>query len=594
VTAERDIKYILSRFEKEGYSFLGVTLPTFAKDVERLLAGNGGGDKLFLGFSSRKGQCLPKFLSGFTSLIFFEDGTVREDADPFAIYAVRQICLAWAKCEFPMTQIMMDSGAKRYLRTEKELRAWDASFSDETLDFVRLSQVFDLLFRDSLNRLADFIYENELQPRHGPGYTASHAIGNSKWFDLYWTSRLERLFPYQEFIRASVHHNLDCDEPTLLSPSDEHPVRVTFVPKTIDKCRTIAMEPTSMMYMQQALAAAFIGCFDSRSSYGRVSDFFNIRDQELNRSLAKQGSSEGSLATLDLSDASDRVSNQLVRALLRKYPIVLDALDATRSRKADVQGKVIRLSKYASMGSALCFVIESMVFLAIAATACLLTKQVRGHSHLPIGPDDIQALIGSVSVYGDDIILPVDAATTAVSLLERFAFKVNDRKSFWTGKFRESCGADWYDGTDISISRLRQPIPTVGSDAGSIISLVEFRNSLFQKRGLWKTAEYLDGIIESKLRFFPAVNSDTSQVLGAHTFCDPFLGPDVYWDTRLHRHVVRGMKVKARPPINSVDGWDALLKFFIERGSDPLPYDGLVRSGRPTSVRLNAGWGSPK
>lgn len=584
----------MSRFRKEGYSFLGVTLPKFCRDFERLLCSDLGGDKPFQGFKTRKGQCLPTFLSGFTSRIFFADGTVREDACPLAIYAVRQICLMWAKCEFPMTQIMMDAGAKKYLSTEQELRTFDMSFSEDTVEFAHLKQVFNLLYGDSLNHLTQNLSEMAVNPRHGPGFTANHTIGNAKWYDLFWTQRLNELFPYQEFTRVNVHHDLDYDEPVLLSPGNEDPVKVTFVPKTIDKCRTIAMEPTSMMYMQQAVAAALIDSFGIRSSYGYVKDFFNIRSQEHNRELARRASLKGELATLDLSDASDRLSNQLVRALFSQYPVVLNALDATRSRKADVLGQVVRLSKYASMGSALCFPIESMVFLAIAITSCLQERKKFGHSHLTLRASDIRKLKGSVSVYGDDIIVPANAAPTTVVLLETFGFKVNTHKSFVTGKFRESCGADWYNGIDVSVTRLRKPIPTVGSDAGGLISLIAFRNSLFQKRGLWKTAEYLDGIIEPKVRFYPTVNCDSSQVLGAHTFLDPFLGPDVYWDTQLHRYVVKGVKVGAIQPSNSLDGWEALLKWFIERGDEPLAIDHLHRSGRPTSVRLNAGWGSPK
>jgi len=108
VTAERDIDYMISRFRKEGYAFLGVTLAKFGKDFEQALVGNPKRDKLFLGFHTRKGQCLPTFLSGFTSRIFTKDGTVREDACQLSIYAVRQITLMWSKCEFPMTQAMVD------------------------------------------------------------------------------------------------------------------------------------------------------------------------------------------------------------------------------------------------------------------------------------------------------------------------------------------------------------------------------------------------------------------------------------------------------------------------------------------------------
>jgi len=410
---------------------------------------------------------------------------------------------------------------------------------------------------------------------------------------LHWTQRLNRVLPYQEFIRASVRHNLFVDEPNLLSPGNEDPVRVTFVPKTVDKCRTIAMEPTSMMYAQKAVANALRESFEVHAPYGCVKNFLDLNDQEHNRELARKGSIDGSLATLDLSDASDRISNQLVRALLDGFPLLFEAVDATRSRKADIQGKTYRLSKYASMGSDMCFPVESMIFLAIAVMSCLEKKRLPGYSHLPVNPKYIRELIGSVSVYGDDIIVPSDTALIAIRNLETFGFKVNDRKSFWTGWFRESCGADWFNGTDISVSRLRRPIPVASSEVPNIVSLVEFRNDLFQKRGLWKTAELLDGIIESKIRWYPPVDRDTASILGAHTFVHPDKGPDVFWDTELHKYAIKGYFVKDQLPVNIVDGWEALLKFFVEREDLPLSHKALLRSGRPTQIRLKLGWGHP-
>jgi len=102
VTAERDIAYMISRLRKEGYPFIGVALPAFARDFESSLRVGHCRDAPFLGFRRAKGRWLPSFLSGFTSRIFSQDGTVLPNADPFCIYAVRQITLAWAKCLFPI------------------------------------------------------------------------------------------------------------------------------------------------------------------------------------------------------------------------------------------------------------------------------------------------------------------------------------------------------------------------------------------------------------------------------------------------------------------------------------------------------------
>ena len=593
VTTDRDIAYAISRYRKEGYAFFGVTLASFGKWFEKSLANEVIGDTP-PGFRTQGAGRLPSFLKGFTSLLFTSDGVLKADIDPLAVYAIRQITLAWSKCEFPMTQIMREQGAKRYLATEDELREWDRHFSECTVEYQDLEEVFDALFSDTLNELTSRLLALDTIPRHGPGYTAERLIGNAKWRKLSWTVRLNRVFPYQEFIRVNEKHDLDHDSPDILTPRHETPVRVTFVPKTIDKCRTIAMEPTYNMYLQQAILRTLVDAFRQPAPYGSVYDFVKLHRQEQNRMLARKGSITGKLATLDLSDASDRLSNQLVRSLFSRYPHIYDVLDASRSRKADVLGKVVRLSKYASMGSALCFPIETMVFLAIAITGCLAVDKDADESPINFTDADIRRLKGSVSVYGDDIIVPTSAAPRVAHLLETFGFKVNVHKSFMNGKFRESCGADWYDGSDVSISRLRQPIPATRSEFAQVASLLEFRNSLFQKRGLWKTAEYLDGILEEMLEHYPPVDCNVSEVLGPHTFSDPHGSEHVYWDTRLHRYVVRGVKVKSVTPINEVDGWYALLKYFTERGDEPLSVDALTRSGRADNVLKRIGWGAPK
>jgi len=86
------------------------------------------------------------------------------------------------------------------------------------------------------------------------------------------------------------------------------------------------------------------------------------------------------------------------------------------------------------MGSALTFPLEAMIFLGIVVLAA---SKVR---HVSVTMEFVRSLHGSVRVYGDDIIVPVDIAEGAVELLEVFGLRVNRSKSFWTGKFRESCG----------------------------------------------------------------------------------------------------------------------------------------------------------
>jgi len=129
---------------------------------------------------------------------------------------------------------------------------------------------------------------------------------------------------------------------------------VIAVPKTMKTPRIIAVEPTAMQYMQQAISDNLVSNLEGR--HFPYKWMIGFERQEPNQQMAKEGSLHGELATLDLSEASDRVSNQHVRRLTKGFPRVTEGIQACRSRKADVPGHgVIRLAKFASMGSALTF-----------------------------------------------------------------------------------------------------------------------------------------------------------------------------------------------------------------------------------------------
>jgi len=290
-----------------------------------------------------------------------------------------------------------------------------------------------------------------------------------------------------------------------------------------------------------------------------------------------KGSLDGSLATLDLSEASDRVSNQHVRILLERYPSLAEGVDATRSRKADVDGHgVIRLAKFASMGSALCFPFEAMVFTTVVFIGIekVLNRQLTRK--------DLKSFIGRVRVYGDDIIVPVEYALSVVESLEAFGFRVNSGKSFWTGKFRESCGKDYYAGQDVSLVRLRSDLPTQQQHTSEIVSIADFRNQLY-KAGYWKSVRYLDGVLEDLKLPWNAV-LDTSPGIGKFSF----LGYQTDgWDNDLQRPLVRAMVIRTTPRVSKLDGWGAMLKYFLKDSELPfLDPKHLEYAGRPVAVNI--------
>jgi hypothetical protein len=335
-----------------------------------------------------------------------------------------------------------------------------------------------------------------------------------------------------------------------------------------------------MQYAQQAILDVLV---EGVKNDHVLHSLIGFDDQTPNQVMARKGSLDGSLATLDLSEASDRVSNQLVRRLLSRHPWLFKAVDASRSRKADVPGYgVIRLAKFASMGSALCFPFEAMVFL----TVCLVG--IEESLSRPLTKADIRRYLGKVRVYGDDIIVPVDMVSLVLCSLETFGFKVNLSKSFWTGKFRESCGKEYYDGQDVSIVKVRTVLPLRRADARELVSTVSLRNQFYMAL-MWESARHLDAVIDSLLKGVPTV-APSSPSLGRYSF----LGYDIHrMDEVLHRPLVRGYVLVPKIPRSPLGGYGALLKFLLKRGVDPHSEGHLERSGRPTSVDIRRRWIQP-
>lgn len=579
VSTTRDLKTVSSRFEHEGLSFLTITLPAFGKDFQKSLDLGVVGHDRFVGFKRTGG--LPRFLGGFLDRVF-DRGTGRLLDVPCidSIFAIRQLTLMMEKIELDCSEERNARAIQRYLECESDVRKTDRTISPDLLrEFKRMSV---LLFGDVLASLDRAIDRGEVKPRHGPGATADRLRGNAK-FDLSeWTTRMEGIFPFGEYALPSWRYYYRLEAVDFREPGRERPVRVKLVPKTLKTPRIIAYEPTCMQYMQQAVMEKMIDLLETDPT---ISGMVGFLDQSVNQTMAKKGSEDGSLATLDLAEASDRVSNQHVRLLCSGFPHLDEAVQATRSRKADVPGKgIIRLAKFASMGSALCFPVEAMVFTTIAFLGIQEAHRRR------LTRNDIKSYLGRVRIYGDDIIVPVELLQSVIAHLEAFGLKVNGDKTFGTGKFRESCGRDYYDGVDVTPVRVRQDLPSSRSDVRELIALVSLRNRLYEA-GFWKTVALLDPRISTLLRGrYPRVAA-TSAVLGRLSY----LGYDTEkLHPSLHAPRVRGHVITAPLPRSRVSGEGALLKWFLKRGDEPFAdRDHLERSGRPDAVSTKLRWASP-
>jgi len=213
----------------------------------------------------------------------------------------------------------------------------------------------------------------------------------------------------------------DTEEVIMYPWIEIHHGKLTFVPKDARGMRPIVVEPVLNGFFQKG-----VGSYIKRRLLSRVG--INLLDQTINQNLARLGSIYGSYATVDLSSASDTVSLGVVRLLLPEE--WFDFLLGLTTGKVNTCTGARELHKFSSMGNGFTFELESLLFWSVAK-ACV----------------ELLGLGSDVSVYGDDIIIDTRAYSLLTESLTALGFFVNSEKSYSAGPFRESCGADWFNGT---------------------------------------------------------------------------------------------------------------------------------------------------
>jgi hypothetical protein len=572
----RDVHTLRERTRHEGDGFITITLPNFCSDFERCLAEGRVVPGLFLSFRKEKSG-IPSFLKGFLHHVFGPDGSLRSNPSILHISLIRQICLYGKKILRPCSPSRTQGAIERFISVDKDCVVPEFSCT--------WTRVFRLIV-DSLAIVPEgdsFL----LRPRHGPGATTDRLIGNAKWTNRTWTERLEQCgytFHRSRFGRDEPLWDpqgyLDPqDQAVYLSPECEPPVKVVLVPKTQKSPRVIAIESTAVQYAQQGLKAILVDAIENSDlTAGHV--IFD--DQLTNQILALEGSMSGRYATVDLSDASDRISLGHIRALFQSMPKFLEWIEACRTARAVLPGgEVIALRKFASMGSALTFPLEALMFFSSIVASRL---EARG-----IYPtvSSVREYGQEVYVYGDDLIFPADEAPAICADLEAHGFKVNRRKSFWTGKFRESCGADAYDGELVTPTYLRRDLPADRSDASGILSTVAVANHL-EHGGLFNAAAPLRKRVEQILGRLPKVSPD-SPAIGWWSHSEATIPSR--WNKRLHRVEYRCWSAYSTRVEDPLEGSDALAKCFLLLGSpDPADWEHLEYTDRPYGLTLRRRW----
>lgn len=506
----RDINTILRLVEHRGISIYTKFLPTL-DDI--LLDVAKGGRASFSGpFGSGH---TPKLFRGLWRLVIDDDGYISERADSTAIFFIRTFSQFAKKSNITLiTNKSDEEKINGYESIEENLytpskRWFNDDFHGSSVDDFSCRTVIDFgqndLFNSSDNNISstlrtiqevgdyfsnildnssrwifsrkltnssEFVKRARNEPfKHGPGATAT----TSRYTDKF---RIKVIQPSMLNYLNSMNDNILTDIIEYSnSKVQEQSSKIVLVPKDSRGPRVIAAEPIANQFVQQA-GYMFIKNYVIPNSPAKKSIDFSA--QELSRIKALEASVSGNYATMDLSDASDRLSIYLIERLFSGSQSFLAFLHSVRTKSAQYKGRPFNfLKKFASQGNALTFPLQTLVYYIICC-GVILNKYNMKFSYY-----NLCKVSEKVRVFGDDIIIPSDTYREIADILTLFQLKVNEKKSFSTGFFRESCGGDYYKGNDVTPLKIRR-VSYKSSDGQQM--LIDVSNEAFQK-GLWATSK---------------------------------------------------------------------------------------------------------
>lgn len=310
-------------------------------------------------------------------------------------------------------------------------REWKVPVPEWEVDHLvygEIRRILEDFFHPGGVPLLTSLYALNEHARPGPG-AAVGAVGTSyytKFFCSSLSSTSEYLYEmYRHYVaRIPTLSEAECQRyesygrPNIVSGS-----RSSFVPKTTRTSRMICVEPLLNSYYQLGLAHLL---------EERMKSFFGIdltTQPLVNHRLARQGSIDGSFATIDLSSASDSISLGLCEFLLPDW--FFKTLLELRSRSVQIGDQEVALFMVSTMGNGFTFPLQTIIFSSVLS-ACARIFGSRGQQ--------------TWSAYGDDLICHASLYDRVTHYLKQLGFVINADKSFSQGPFRESCGADWFYG----------------------------------------------------------------------------------------------------------------------------------------------------
>lgn len=609
---ERDYIRLESLAEHWGEKVFTLLLPALGKLFDSSLEHGAlvfQGEPLTRPINRR--SVIPRLFQGIWKRIVQPNGCLKQDIDARDIFMLRTLCYASKKLRLSCSDKAKYSTIKEYYDVDASLpnpsEIWrGAEYDPFTLrSYDLLDHPTPSLYPDdgSLNwdidrnllscaqRVGDRVSSmlGEFLPqhnrfKHGPGAVSDLRTGVAyKYAFPSWSPRLNEVFPADMFASANMSVWLDPDlAASYAPPSEEEGVsRLHVVPKTQKAPRLIAAEPTANQWCQQSL------WYFLRDRIGDtvLSDSIDFERQDLSGKAALRASLTRQEATVDLSSASDRLSCWVIERLFRANYSLMRGFTSVRTRFVlnDIDKKspqLYELRKFASMGSALTFPVQSLTFFIICVAAGLMTEGV--------WDSEWKRFAQRVRVYGDDLIVPVSWMPCVRRLLELLFLKVNESKTFTNGKFRESCGTDAYDGEVVTPAQVLEFYAE--SKPGTLQSVVDVSNNLY-KVGLFRAARYMMSSVPSGLRKLIPWVPMGSRSFGLWTSSGFHTSARRRWNRDLHFEEYETLTFSSkRSNTSRAEGFENLLQFFTEEPWTQSLSDWASGLVSKSTTRMGRGW----
>lgn len=485
--------------------------------------------------------------------------------NPILMRYLRQLLLFSYKAYVPHNNETELQALKAFDETNRSVREFGCSFSNCN------PRLLNRVYKLTSSVLSEF-RAKDIIPFHGPGASISPKDKWSMWFP-----QIEYCYPYSDYflLYYDQEHNSE------LGPlTDEHiKAKIVAVPKDSRGPRLICVHPAESIWIQQGLRCELERVISRRFRRGPTwpCGHVNFSDQSINGKIALLSSASRKYSTIDLKEASDRLSDVLVQYLFTRY---YKHFGCCRAQKYYSLNKSFTCSDdnihaYAPMGNATTFPVQSLCFWAI----CVASLQSRGY-HQP----------NSVFVFGDDILVPSECTPFILDDLRSFGLLPNVQKTFWKSGFRESCGVDAFNGVDVT--PVRWKTSPESENTSDYLPLCDLAMRL-RIAGYEETASLLYRHVSSRLatrsrkRLFYTNNRNHGSV-SEYTDIDSKVWSNAYWHKSLHRFVSPTYSTRMTTLPRVLNGRNHLIESLssLERTG----HSNVPDRSAPRRTRLVRGW----